>query len=247
MTYNQIAYYILDALKLSGKSSYYNEEHILFLLDKYRSFLLKQKYSDIKKPIPESNFQTICIDVEPTQSPINDCGETLLLKSSNPIPTLSTIGTPFISTGVLQNVRVVYVSRNRFAHVGHNKFLKNMIYCAVGADGHLYMRASNHQLQYLESVQLSGIFQDSTEAAKLSCSSSSQESQLCNDIMESTFPLEDALIPNLIQMIMQDLLGAAWRPKDTTNNDKDDLADLIGAAQRLMDNRYNKTIAGDAQ
>ena len=130
MTYNQIAYYILDALKLSGKSSYYNEEHILFLLDKYRSFLLKQKYSDIKKPIPESNFQTICIDVEPTQSPINDCGETLFLKSSNPIPTLSTVGTPFISTGVIQNVRVVYVSRNRFAHVGHNKFLKNMIYCS---------------------------------------------------------------------------------------------------------------------
>ena len=88
--------------------------------------------------------------MEPTQSPINDCGETIFLKCSNPFPTLSTVGTPFISTGVIQNVRVVYVSRNRFAHVGHNKFLKNMIYCAVGADGHLYMRASNHQLQYLE-------------------------------------------------------------------------------------------------
>lgn len=247
MTYNQITYYILDALKLSGKSSYYNEEHILFLLDKYRSFLLKQKYSDIKKPIPESNFQTICINVGPAQSQINNCGETLFLKSSNPIPTLSTVGTPFISTGVLQNVRVIYVSRNRFAHVGRNKFLKNMIYCAVGADGHLYMRASNHQLQYLESVQLSGIFQDSTEAARLSCPSPSQELQVCNDIMELTFPLEDALIPNLIQMIMQDLLGASWRPKDTSNNDKDELSDILAAANRLMKHDYTNTISNNAQ
>jgi hypothetical protein len=38
---------------------YYTEDHILFLLDKYRAFLLKQKYRTPKSVILNSNFMTI--------------------------------------------------------------------------------------------------------------------------------------------------------------------------------------------
>jgi len=63
MTYKEIIYMCLDELHLTSDDSLFNEDHILFLINKYRAFLLKQRYSDIKRQIPESNYQTICLDL----------------------------------------------------------------------------------------------------------------------------------------------------------------------------------------
>lgn len=56
----------LDSLKLASDDSYFTAEHIIFLVSKIRSALLKQTYDNIKKEIPESNYQTICLDLEPS-------------------------------------------------------------------------------------------------------------------------------------------------------------------------------------
>ena len=48
--------------------------------------------------------------------------------------------------------------------------------------------------------------------------------------MDSEFPLEDALIPSCIELIVQELSGARYAPDDTVNNDKDDLG-RSGVAQ----------------
>lgn len=61
-TYEEMVYMVLDELKARSNDFYYNENHIIFLLDKYRAFLLKQKYSDIKKQIPQSNYQIYVIN-----------------------------------------------------------------------------------------------------------------------------------------------------------------------------------------
>ena len=54
---------IADELELFSDDATYTEDHIIYLLGKYRAFLLKQRYADIKKQIPESNYQTICLDL----------------------------------------------------------------------------------------------------------------------------------------------------------------------------------------
>ena len=59
MTYREIVYSILDLLKQSSDDSFYTEEHVLFLVSKMRAAILKQTYANIKKEIPESNYQTI--------------------------------------------------------------------------------------------------------------------------------------------------------------------------------------------
>ena len=64
MKYKDIVYLILDELKLTNDDSVINENHIVLLASKYRNMILKQRYSDIKKPIPESNYQTICLTLE---------------------------------------------------------------------------------------------------------------------------------------------------------------------------------------
>lgn len=59
MTYAEVVYMILDELKLSSDDSYFNENHVLTLVDKYRAMILKQRYKDIRKQVPYSNYQEI--------------------------------------------------------------------------------------------------------------------------------------------------------------------------------------------
>jgi hypothetical protein len=40
-TYRELVYMVLDELKAKSDDFYYTEDHIIFLLDKYRAFLLK--------------------------------------------------------------------------------------------------------------------------------------------------------------------------------------------------------------
>ena len=62
-TYRQLVYMVLDELKGSADDFTFTEDHVMFLLSKYRAFLLKQRYADIKKPMPESNYQTLCLEL----------------------------------------------------------------------------------------------------------------------------------------------------------------------------------------
>ena len=56
-TYRELIYMVMDKLKLNTDDTYFNEDHIVFLLDKYRNFLLKQDRSSDSE-ISESNYQT---------------------------------------------------------------------------------------------------------------------------------------------------------------------------------------------
>lgn len=88
-TFRQLTYLVLDKLKAVTNDSHFQEEHVLFMLNTYRTFLLKQRYSDIKKEMPESNYQTICIDLEQVNA-INgiSCEGADYLKSVQEIPNL---------------------------------------------------------------------------------------------------------------------------------------------------------------
>ena len=48
-TWREIVYMCIDELKLLSDDSYYTEDHLIFLISKFRTFILKQRYSDIKK------------------------------------------------------------------------------------------------------------------------------------------------------------------------------------------------------
>ena len=58
----------------------------------------------------------------------------------------------------------------------------------------------------------------------MSCSN--QDSEANCDVLDNTYPLEDALIPLAIELIVKELTGAAYKPQDTTNNAADDLEGL---------------------
>ena len=222
-TYKELVYMCLDELKLYSDDALYTEEHIMFLLGKYRTFLIKQRYSDVKKQIPESNYQTICLDlIEVPAVSGEPCEGGSYLRSKEKIPFLMKIGNPRVYPIDYYQGEITYVSRDRMRYVGYNKYLKNIIYCSIGPDGYLYFKSANPQFLYLKKVRFTGIFQDSKEASKYQCS---EENNVC-DIMDNDFPIEDALVPPLIELVVKELSNATYRPEDTDNNAHDDLEGL---------------------
>lgn len=216
---------VLDELKLVSDDSHFQEEHVLFLLDKYRTFLLKQRYSDVRKEVPDSNYQTICVDLEQTNA-INGmpCEGPDYMKSTQKIPYMMQIGTQKISSLDYFQGNFAYVNNERFKYVGSNKYLKNQIYGTIAPDSHLYLKSNNPQVYYLEKVKVTGIFEDSSKAAELQCPDA--DGNTTCDVMDKTFPLEEALIPPMIELVVKELSGAEYKPKDPLNDAADNLSEL---------------------
>lgn len=124
MTYREVIYMILDSLKLASDDSYITEEHALFLASKIRAAILKQTYSNIKKEIPESNYQTICLDLIEVPAISEDpCTGGSYLRSKQKIPTTIPVGNNKIYPVDYYQGEITYVSRERMRYVGHNRWL----------------------------------------------------------------------------------------------------------------------------
>lgn len=224
MTYREIVYMILDEIKSVSDDAFFTEDHVIFLAGKLRAFLLKQRYSDVKKQIPESNYQTICLDlIEVPAISGEPCEGGSYLRSKEKIPFLMKIGNPMVYPVDYYQGGITYVSRERMRYVGYNKYLKNIIYASIGPDNYLYFKSFNPQYLYLEKARMTGIFEDPQAASELQCPDENGDT-VC-DVLDKTFPIEDALIPPMIELVVKELLSAGYIKKDEENNAKDDLPD----------------------
>lgn len=212
-TFKEIVYLALEELKLTSDDSYYTEDHILFLLNKYRAFLLKQRYSDIKKQMPESNYQTIGLTLASAT-----VSSTTYLKSSTTIPYLMQIGNPRVYSTDYYKGDIALVSRDRMRYVGNNRFLQKIVYCSIHPDSYMYFISATSSVLTLTSANITAIFQDCIQAANQQDSTS--------DIMDKTFPIEEALISPLVELVMKEILGVKYIPKDDENNASDDMSNV---------------------
>lgn len=214
---------VLDELKLYSDDASYTEEHVMFLLGKYRTFLLKQRYSDVKKQIPESNYQTICLDlIEVPAISGEPCEGGSYLRSKEKIPFLMKVGNPKVYPVDYYQGEITYVSRERMRYVGYNNYLKNIIYASIGPDNYLYFKSFNPQYLYLEKARMTGIFEDPQAASELQCPNENGNT-VC-DILDREFPIEDSLVPQLVQLVVQELYNHSRSEEDDENNAKDDLS-----------------------
>ena len=225
MTYREIVYMILDEIKSVSDDAFFTEDHVIFLAGKLRTFLLKQRYSDVKKQIPESNYQTICLDlIEVPAISGEPCEGGSYLRSKEKVPFLMKIGNPMVYPVDYYQGEITYVSRERMRYVGHNKYLKNIIYASIGPDNYLYFKSFNPQYLYLEKARMTGIFEDTLAASELQCPDENGDT-VC-DVLDREFPIEGALIPPMIELVVKELSGAEYKPEDKENNSDDDLSDV---------------------
>lgn len=240
MTYREIVYMCLDSLKIASDDSYITADHVIFLLSKVRGLVLKQRYSDVRKEIPQSNYQTICLDL--IQVPAIEgepCEGGTYLRSKEKVPSTMSIGVNTIyPVDFYQGTHITYVSRERMRYVGHNEWLKNIIYVSKGPDSYLYFTSSNPQFLYLEKVNMTGIFEDPDKAAELEC----DDSNAVCDILDREFPLEEGLVSTVMEIVVKYLTGAVYRGRDESNNANDELSDLVTFMRRNMKNSFQKQI-----
>lgn len=229
-TYKELVYMCLDELKGSSDDFTYTEDHIVFLLTKYRAFLLKQRYSDIKKPIPESNYQTICLDlIEVPAISGEPCEGRSYLRSNSKLPITMKIGNPKVYPIDYYQGEITYISRDRMRYVGFNKYLQNIIYCSIAPDSYLYFKSNNPQFLYLEKVKFSAVFEDADKASDLQCQE--DESSTC-ELLDREFPIEDALVPPLIELVVKELRQSIYAPADEQNDAQDNLDEVTNTRRR---------------
>lgn len=246
MTYNELGMMVLDLTKLYSDDSDLTIEHIIGLVKPYRAFLLDQKYNQSntwKKP-NDNNFQSIMVHLE-NISNMNPCGRPYMLKSVEKIPDKLDIGTMSLFTRNLADYSISFVNMTRLRFAGSNRYVKNQIYAAMSG-GYLFLSSSNPTIQYLEKIGLTGIFEDVEAASELSveidgCMSENSSEANC-DPYDNEFPLEEELMPQLIDYILKQTIGAAYRPEDPQNNANDDLSNIHSFVRQHMKNEFDKTL-----
>ena len=63
------------------------------------------------------------------------------------------------------------------------------------------------------------------QASDLQCPDDNGET-VCNPV-DRTFPIEDALVPQLIELVVKELSGPVYKSDDEANNAKDDLVNKL--------------------
>lgn len=235
-TFRELVYMVLDELKLYSDDANFTEDHIIFLLTKYRAFILKQRYSDVKKIIPDSNYQDLCIEVSVTDNiPGIKPDNSICLKSNEKVPLLLPFGLVRLYTDEYYAGEITYVTKDRMRYTGYNKYLSKIIYCSTSSNEHLYFKSSNEEISNIENIHFYGIFQDCALASEYECDKES-------DLLDRRFPIEDSLVSPVIELVVKELLGAEYRPEDSNNNASDDLSNLASFLQRNTKSQLAKSL-----
>lgn len=248
MKVRDITYMVMDLCKMSGSDdAFFTEEHVIFLLKKYRSFLIKKEQEKEKSSsdvASEFEYQQICLDLE--KVPAIDgspCTGGYYLRTTQKIPKILEGNQPRVyPIDFYQGINIAYVPREKMRYVGTNKFLQSIIYVSLGPDLHLYMNSSNPQFFYMKQLRMSAIFEDFDEAAEYLCDKEGS-SQAC-DVLDEEFPIREYLVPTLIELVVKELLGASYRPKDSLNDAADNLADIASYIRRNMKSGFQKQVEG---
>lgn len=245
MKVSEIVYFILDSIRSISDDSLVTEEHIMFLTKKYRSFLIKKEQDKEKSTTDTSSefeYQQICLNLEKVPAIDGEpCTGGYYLRSKEKIPKILEGTLPRIYPfDFYQGINIVCVSRDRMKYVGTNKYLQNIIWVSLGADLHLYLYSNNPQFLYLKKLRMLGIFEDYDEVSKLLCDSDGNDTSC--DPLDMNFPIRDYLVPTLIELCVKDILGVAYRPKESSNNSKDDLADIMNFVRSNMKNNLQQQI-----
>ena len=224
-TYNHVVYMVLDFLKISSDDAYYTPDHVMMLLNNFRAFVLKNKYEDGKSVPADSNYQTLKVNFEEVDRVEGlDCSGKYL-RSINELPDSLNIGTPHFSGSDLFEEGMSVVSPARFRNVGFNKWMKNITYVTLQG-GKVYLKSCNPLAYYLEEGTYRDIFNNPLEAAAMSGEYAVDENGNLCDPMGVEFPLEDNLLPLVMQYVVKELSGGLYKPKDSENNANDDLSEL---------------------
>ena len=238
MTWRELIYAITDITKQISDDSQFNEDHIIFLCAKYRNYILNSQYLSHKKTVNDANYQILNVGLEEVELDI--CPNERILKSKVKIPFTMPIGQKAIypTNRLPFRSKVSFVPFNRFPYIG-NKYSHNTIYASIGPDNYLYVKSENENFVYLTSITIKSLWEDIAKISLLDA-----ESCGC-DLMDTRFPLEDAWVGSLMNLVINDLIKGIYNLRDNTNDAFDSSDTLAQAIQRYTNTQFKALVRGN--
>ena len=246
-TYREAVYMVLDFLKLSSDDAYYTEDHVKFLLNKFRAYVLKSKYEDNKKnpaSVPsDDNAQTLDLTLEHVNGIDGVPCTGHFLRSVEEIPSPMFWFNLKVWAGAMFGDNIILTMPTRFRFAGTGRLASKFNYATIGPDNHLYLKSGNPQLYYLEKASIRGIFEDPEKAYEIEDIQVAKdgETPAC-DVMDKEFPLESNLLALCMQYVVKELSGSTYKPADNDNNAADDLSELAQFIRSYMKSPLRKQL-----
>lgn len=188
MTYGEIVYMCLDEIKAMSDDSYVTEDHIVFLISKYRSYLLRQKYDKTNMPVAQSNYQTVEVDTQIPLYIMEIAKPRIFVIIEDPYP---------------QEKDLEYVPYKRYKYTGNNKYTSSLNRATITSEGAVKTSVGD------QTITVTAVLDDMLSYGYT---------------MDERCPIEDDLVAGVIELVVKDVLGIAYRPEDKINNGSDDLS-----------------------
>lgn len=248
-TYRDMVFIIMDEMKIFSDDSTFENEHFIFLINKYRSLLFTQKYKGKKVEIPFAYYQRLNVYFDPTYKN----GE--IYQSVKQLPNILDITNlwqyTFVSNDGIRSENLNFINPQRFKNVGYNKWLKNQVYVTIDLDNRMYAKSlgsnldgaiplvgeSNPITSELEYLLISENGSEQLVAEGLVDSYVYYDTILDNpiegyrfngdqtlDVLDFTFPCEESLIQPIIDLCIKEIAAINGIPRDVVNNATDDLS-----------------------
>ena len=231
MTYKELVYMALDALKIHSDDSKFTEDHVIFLLNKYRAYALRQKYSKTLEEANLANYQSILVEINMKHGFFNGGAHYNSVKA---IPNILDIALPKIELSPFNTLEIVFISNNRFKYVGNNKFLSNILYACISNDKYLWIKGKSDIIASKSYLYLHAIFSNPLEV--------DDYNNETVDVLDREFPMEEDLVPGVLELVLKDLTNGIYKPSDNTNDAQDALSDLAGFLRRNMKSQFQKQV-----
>lgn len=229
-TYRECVYIIFDELKLDSDDSRIEVEHIIFLLNKYRAILTKQRYGGTKRDVPLEYYQIW--ELGQLELPTNNTDVRRTFSFEKPVPPILNLHGVLLETSISyytsdtqstdyveDNIDVNFINPDRFKYLGYNKWLSSQPYATIGYDHKLYISSTADFLNG-KSFRIQGVFENPTDFQDTT-----------DGKLDMYFPVEQALVQPIIDLIVKELGNVLYLPKDGENNSSDDLSISIGNYQ----------------
>ncbi len=220
-TYRSMIYMVFDELKINSDDSVWETDHVVFLLNKYRAFLLKQRYKDLKKDVPFQAYQQLLVEMGDSTI----LGTASLSKSKKTIPNIINFNgielessvSPVLN-GTVNNFTYDFnlITIDRFKYIGINKWIKNCIYCAFDYSKYLLMKSSSDVTLPSEAI-VNAVLDDPRDIINFM-----DEKDIPEDLIDLPFPIEEAQVTPILELVIKELGTANYLPEDGLNNAKDD-------------------------
>ena len=140
-TYREIVYAILDEAKVISDDTLLENEHLIYIANKYRALLFNQKYKGKKIEIPFAWYQRLNVNFTYPSIGSN------IYKSTKQIPkildTTNLWQYTFISTKGINTPNLNFINPQRFKICGYNKWTGNELYGTIDLDNYMYLKSKN--------------------------------------------------------------------------------------------------------